>query len=100
MTADFTALINGALEDYATGRDAMRWLPPGTVPGPPACEGEKSPSSIRVAVARLDPAVLAEFEAEWTAATEQAGAEYSLQPVEDFTHRWWTRVQHLGPGGG
>ena len=39
---------------------------------------EREPAALRAAVARLDPAALARFEADWTAATARARDEYSL----------------------
>jgi hypothetical protein len=39
---------------------------------------EREPAAIRAAVARLDPAALARFEADWTAATSRARDEYSF----------------------
>ena len=36
---------------------------------------EREPAAIRAAVARLDPAALARFEADWTAATARARHE-------------------------
>jgi hypothetical protein len=46
------------------------------VPVPP-----REPAALRAAVARLDPAALARFEADWTAATARARDEYSLLPA-------------------
>jgi hypothetical protein len=47
------------------------------------------------AVARLDPAALARFEADWTAATARARDEYSLLPTRYFVEHWfsWVAVQ-------
>jgi len=40
MAADILEVIDGALADYATSNDAMRWAPPGSVPEPDACDPE------------------------------------------------------------
>jgi hypothetical protein len=53
---------------------------------------EREPATIRAAVARLDPAALAKFEADWTAATARARDEYSLLPVRYFVEHWFTWV--------
>jgi hypothetical protein len=53
---------------------------------------EREPAAIRAAVARLDPAALARFEADWTAATSRARDEYSLLPARYFIERWFTWV--------
>jgi hypothetical protein len=45
---------------------------------------DREPAAIRAAVARLDPAALARFEAGWTAATARARDEYSLLPARYF----------------
>jgi hypothetical protein len=58
-----------------------------TVPLP-----ERDPAAIRVAVARLDPAALARFEADWTAATARARDEYSLLPARHFVEHWFSWV--------
>jgi hypothetical protein len=46
-------------------------------------------------MAWLDPAALARFEADWTAATARARDEYSLLPARYFAERWfnWVAVQ-------
>lgn len=56
---------------------------------------ERTPRAVRAAVARLDPAVLPRFEAEWTAATAKARDEYSILPVRHFTEKWhlWVAVR-------
>jgi hypothetical protein len=53
---------------------------------------EREPAAIRAAVARLDPAALARFEADWTAATARARDEYSLLPARYFVEHWFTWV--------
>src|ERR1700742_3725293 len=60
---------------------------------------EREPAAIRAAVARLDPAALARFEADWTAATARARDEYSLLPARYFVEHWfnWVAVGR-GPG--
>jgi Family of unknown function (DUF6247) len=52
----------------------------------------REPVAIRAAVARLDPAALARFEADWTAATARARDEYSLLPVRYFVEHWFSWV--------
>jgi hypothetical protein len=41
---------------------------------------------------RLDPAALARFEADWTAATARARDEYSLLPARYFVEHWFSWV--------
>jgi Family of unknown function (DUF6247) len=53
---------------------------------------EREPAAIRAAVARLDPAALARFEADWTAATSRARDEYSLLPARYFVEHWFAWV--------
>jgi Family of unknown function (DUF6247) len=53
---------------------------------------EPEPAAIRGAVARLDPAALARFEADWTAATARARDEYSLLPAWYFVEDWFNWV--------
>src|SRR5690349_11739237 len=53
---------------------------------------EREPGAIRAAVARLDPAALAKFEADWTAATARARDEYSLLPARYFVEHWFSWV--------
>ena len=53
---------------------------------------EREPAAIRAAVARIDPAALARFEADWTAATARARDEYSLLPARYFVEHWFTWV--------
>jgi hypothetical protein len=53
---------------------------------------EREPAAIRAAVARLDPAALAKFEADWTAATDRVRNEYSLLPARYFVEHWLTWV--------
>ena len=43
-------------------------------------------------MARLDPAALARFEADWTAATARARDEYSLLPARYFVEHWFNWV--------
>ncbi len=52
----------------------------------------REPAALRVAVARLDPAALARFEADWTAATVRARDEYSLLPARYFAEHWFSWV--------
>jgi hypothetical protein len=52
----------------------------------------REPAAIRAAVARLDPAALARFEADWTAATARARDEYSLLPARYFVEHWFSWV--------
>jgi hypothetical protein len=52
----------------------------------------REPAALRVAVARLDPAALARFEADWTAATARARDEYSLLPARYFVEHWFSWV--------
>lgn len=53
---------------------------------------ERDPAALRVAVARLDPAALGKFEADWTAATARARDEYSLLPTRYFVEHWFSWV--------
>lgn len=53
---------------------------------------ERNPASLRAAVAHLNPAALAKFEADWTAATARARDEYSLLPARYFVEHWWSWV--------
>jgi hypothetical protein len=53
---------------------------------------EREPAALRAAVARLDPAALARFEADWTAATARARDEYSLLPARHFIEHWFSWV--------
>ena len=53
---------------------------------------DREPAAIRAAVARLDPAALVRFEADWTAATARARDEYSLLPVRYFVEHWFNWV--------
>jgi hypothetical protein len=53
---------------------------------------QREPAAIRAAVARLDPAALARFEADWTAATARARDEYSLLPARYFVEHWFSWV--------
>jgi Family of unknown function (DUF6247) len=52
----------------------------------------REPAALRAAVARLDPAALARFEADWTAATARARDEYSLLPARYFVEHWFSWV--------
>lgn len=56
---------------------------------------EREPTAIRAAVARLDPAALAKFEADWMAAAARVRDEYSLLPVQYFVEHWlsWVAVE-------
>jgi len=65
----------------------------------PLVEGEpvvplpaREPAALRAAVARLDPAALARFESDWTAATARARDEYSLLPARYFVEHWFSWV--------
>src|SRR5215472_2152534 len=51
---------------------------------------EREPAALRAAVARLNPAALAKFEADWTAATAPARDEYSLLPARHFADHWFS----------
>jgi hypothetical protein len=53
---------------------------------------EREPAALRAAVARLDPAALARFEADWTAATARARDEYSLLPARYFVEHWFSWI--------
>lgn len=53
---------------------------------------EREPAALRAAVARLDPAALPRFEADWTAATARARDEYSLLPARYFVEHWFSWV--------
>jgi hypothetical protein len=53
---------------------------------------ERDPVALRAAVAQLDVAALAKFEADWTAATARARDEYSLLPPRYFVEHWWSWV--------
>jgi hypothetical protein len=53
---------------------------------------ERNPAALRAAVARLDPAALARFESDWTAATARTRDEYSLLPARYFVEHWWSWV--------
>lgn len=53
---------------------------------------EREPAAIRAAVARLDPAALARFEADWTAATARARDEYRPLLARYFVEHWFTWV--------
>src|ERR1700678_3389728 len=71
--------------------DFMSQLPvSGVQPVVPLADRE--PAAIRAAVARLDPAALARFEADWTAATARARDEYSLLPARYFVDLWFSWV--------
>ena len=58
-----------------------------TVPLP-----ERDPAALRAAVAQLNPAALAKFDADWTAATARSRDEYSLLPARYFVEHWWNWV--------
>jgi hypothetical protein len=53
---------------------------------------DREPAALRAAVARLDPAALAKFEADWTAATARARDEYTLLPARYFIEHWFSWV--------
>lgn len=54
MATDILEVIDGALADYATSGDAMRWAPPGSVPEPDA----RDPVAVRFFLgADLEPFV-------------------------------------------
>jgi hypothetical protein len=53
---------------------------------------ERNPAALRAAVAQLDPAALAKFENDWTAATARARDEYSMLPARYFVEHWWSWV--------
>jgi uncharacterized protein DUF6247 len=53
---------------------------------------ERKSAALRAAVARIDPAALARFEADWTAATARARDEYSLLPARHFIEHWFSWV--------
>jgi hypothetical protein len=53
---------------------------------------ERNPAALRAAVAQLDPAALAKFETDWTAATTRARDEYSMLPARYFVEHWWSWV--------
>ncbi len=52
----------------------------------------REPAALRTAVAHIDPAALARFEADWTAATARARDEYSLLPARYFVEHWFSWV--------
>jgi hypothetical protein len=52
----------------------------------------REPAALRTAVARLDPAALARFEADWAAATARMRDEYSLLPAQYFVEHWFSWV--------
>lgn len=60
----------------------------------------REPVALRAAVARLDPAALARFESDWTAATARARDEYSLHPARYFVEHWfsWVAVERWQRG--
>ncbi|GAA1907331.1 hypothetical protein GCM10009716_16590 [Streptomyces sodiiphilus] len=53
---------------------------------------EKTPAALRVAVGRLDPAVLAVFDQQWDEAMRQARDEYTFTPPRAFVEHWWSWV--------
>jgi hypothetical protein len=70
-----------------------------TVMNHPLAEGQpvvplpaREPAALRAAVAHLDVAALARFEADWTAATARARDEYSPLPARYFVEHWFTWV--------
>ena len=50
---------------------------------------ERSGPAIRAALAETSPSECARFEAELTAALQQASAELDLTPAEQVLDRWW-----------
>lgn len=50
---------------------------------------ERTTAAVRAAVARLDAAVLPQFDAERTAAIALACDERSAMPVRNLTEKWW-----------
>ena len=75
------------LEDGAVESRQQVWFEQPVVP-----MQDREPEAIRAAVARLDPAALARFEADWTAATARARDEYSLLPARYFVEHWFNWV--------
>jgi hypothetical protein len=65
-------------------------IPAGAQPVVP--RPERTPVAIRAAVARLDPAALARFEADCAATMAQAREEYSTLPVRQLVEHWWMWV--------
>jgi hypothetical protein len=53
---------------------------------------ERNPAELRAAVAQLNPAALAKFDADWAEATARARDEYSLLPARYFVEHWWSWV--------
>ena len=120
VRAGVDGLVTAHRAGYATGRRAIRALagtrvarlwPLGSLPmsegrvsigfishlpvsgdQPVVPLPEREPAAIRAAVARLDPAALARFEADWTAATARARDEYSLLPARYFVEHWFNWV--------
>jgi hypothetical protein len=56
---------------------------------------ERNPAGLRAAVAQLNPAALAKFDADWAEATARARDEYSLLPARYFVEHWrsWVAVE-------
>jgi len=65
-------------------------IPEGAEPVLP--QPEKSPAAIHSAVAALDQAALAGFEADWDAAMAKGRDEYSLMPPRLVLEKWWMWV--------
>ena len=59
-------------------------------PREPCGRGRLEPAD--VGGVHLDPAALARFEADWTAATARARDEYSLLPARYFVEHWFNWV--------
>lgn len=53
---------------------------------------EKNPAALRVAVGRLDPGTLAQFDQQWDEVMRQARDEYDLTPPRAFVEHWWSWV--------
>ncbi|MXM68930.1 hypothetical protein GR925_37430 [Streptomyces sp. HUCO-GS316] len=60
--------------------------------GPRIPMPEKNPAALRVAVGRLDPGALAQFDQQWDEAMRQARDEYTLTPPRAFVEHWWSWV--------
>ncbi len=73
-------------QDGTVTRQILRQL------GGSAPISDRYQAALRAAVARLDPAALARFEADWTTATARARDEYSLLPARYFVEHWFSWV--------
>ncbi|MFD0269135.1 DUF6247 family protein [Streptomyces sp. NPDC127106] len=65
---------------------------PSTPDGPIFPMPDKTPASLRIAVAQLAPDAVATFDDHWQAAMTQARTEYSLMPGRAFVEHWWSWV--------